>query len=91
MIAYKQYITIKDPKHVVLSDLPFRAGQRVEVVLLAEGEQPADRLNELQTLFKTTQAVPQAQTLTEGEIVAEIAAYRAGRYSQRRVVDYGRS
>jgi hypothetical protein len=41
MIAYKTYVTIADPKHVVLSDLPFRAGQRVEVVVIAEAEEDA--------------------------------------------------
>lgn len=38
MIAYKTFVTIEDPKCVVLSDLPFHAGQRVEVVVIAETE-----------------------------------------------------
>ena len=78
MMAYRQYVTVQDPKRIVLSNLPFRAGQRVEVVVIAEEEQPAARIQELRALFKTTQALPQAQAITEEEIAAEIAAYRAG-------------
>jgi hypothetical protein len=33
----------------------------------------------LKALFKETQALPQAKTITEEEIAAEIAAYRAGK------------
>ena len=79
MMAYRQYVTVQDPRQIVLSDVPFRAGQRVEVVMIAEEEQPAARVQELRALFKTTQALPQAQAISEDEIAAEIAAYRAGR------------
>jgi hypothetical protein len=77
MMAYRRYVTIQDPKQLVLSGLPFRPGQRVEVVMIAEEEQPAARVQELRALFKTTQALPQARAISEDEIVAEIAAYRA--------------
>ena len=76
MKAYKTYLTIQDPKHVVLSDLPFRPGQRVEVVLLATDDDLTNSIQELQTLLKTTQGLPQAQTISEDEIAAEIEAYR---------------
>ncbi|WP_292705006.1 MULTISPECIES: hypothetical protein [unclassified Nostoc] len=36
MNAYKKYIIITDPKQVILSDLPFQVGQRVEIIILAE-------------------------------------------------------
>ncbi len=78
MIAYKKYVTIEDPKRVVLADVPFRCGQRVEIVMIADDEESTARLQELQTLFKTTQALPQARALSEEEIAAEIDAYRAG-------------
>ena len=79
MIAYRQYATVQKSKQIVLSDLPFQPGQRVEVVVLAEDERPANRVRELRELFQTTQALPQAQAITEDDIAAEIAAYRAGR------------
>ena len=79
MIAYRQYTTVQASRQIVLSNVPFQPGQRVEVVLIAEEERPAARVQELRALFKATQALPQAQTITEEEIAAEIAAYRAGR------------
>ncbi|MFK5968687.1 MAG: hypothetical protein QM487_00985 [Candidatus Marithrix sp.] len=36
MLAYRQHITIKNPKHLVLNDLPLKAGQRVEVLILVK-------------------------------------------------------
>jgi len=78
MKAYKTSLTIKDPKRVVLSDLPFQTGQRVEVVFLAEEEPTASHIQDFQALLKTTQALPQGQLVSEEEIAAEIAAYRAG-------------
>ncbi len=77
MTTYRKYITIADPNNVTLSGLPFHPGQRVEVVLIARDEPSPAHLQELQTLFQTTQALPQAQTISESEIVAEIAADRA--------------
>jgi antitoxin ParD1/3/4 len=77
MNAYKTYITITNPNQVVLTDLPFRPGQRVEVVILADDERAA-RVEKLKALLAETQALPQAQAVSEDEIAAEIAAYRAG-------------
>jgi hypothetical protein len=79
MIAYRQYATVQKSKQIVLSDLPFQPGQRVEVIVIAEDEPPANRVRELRELFQITQALPQAQAITEDDIAAEIAAYRAGR------------
>jgi len=76
MIAYKTYITIENPKRVVLSNLPFRPGQRVEVVVIADDERAA-RVAGLKVLFSDTQSLPQARAISEDEIAAEIAAYRA--------------
>jgi len=49
MKAYKTYLIIQDPKHVVLPDVPFHAGQRVEVVLLAAESGEDTRIKELKT------------------------------------------
>ncbi|MEY2914979.1 MAG: hypothetical protein RLZZ184_4288 [Cyanobacteriota bacterium] len=55
MNAYKTYITIENPKQVVLSDLPFQVGQRVEIIVLAE-DNPQDTIsNKLRNLFDKTQ------------------------------------
>jgi hypothetical protein len=78
MKAYRTYLTIKDPKHVVLADTPFRPGQRVEVMLLTQDEDDTADLQELKALLKVTQGLPHIQALSEEEIAAEIAAYRSG-------------
>jgi antitoxin ParD1/3/4 len=76
--AFRTYLTIKDPKQVVISDLPFREGQRVEVVVLARDEADTARIQELKDLLKATQSLPQAQALSEEDIAREIEAYRSG-------------
>jgi hypothetical protein len=52
MIAHKRQLTIEDPERVVLTGLPFRAGQRVEIVILAEEDTlpTQTELDEEQTL-----------------------------------------
>ena len=77
MQAYRTKIKIKDPGELVLSNLPFRSGQVVEVLVLAE-EERENAVKELKALFKETQSLPQARTITEEEIRAEIEAYRSG-------------
>ena len=39
MNGYRTHVVISDPDYTVLRGLPFRVGQRVEVVLLEESEQ----------------------------------------------------
>ena len=42
MYAYKEIVTIDDPQRLVLKKpLPLRKGQRVEVFIVAEGEDEA--------------------------------------------------
>jgi hypothetical protein len=78
MNAYKKYITITDPKQVILSDLPFQAGQRVEIIILAEENPRASISKKLRDLFDKTQSIPGVQDISEAEIAAEIEAYRRG-------------
>jgi hypothetical protein len=77
MLVYRKFITVTDPKRIVLSDTPFQPGQRVEILAIADNERTAARMRELEALFATSQALPQAREISEEEIVAEIAAYRA--------------
>ncbi len=79
MLAYKQYVTIHDPAKVELTGLPFRKGQRIEVLMLAEDESQADRISELRALFGNTQSLPQVQAISDEMIAEELEAYRAGR------------
>lgn len=76
MNAYKKYITITDPKQAILSDLPFQAGQRVEIIILAEDNPRAEISKKVRNLFDKTQSLPEVQDITEAEIAAEIEAWR---------------
>lgn len=79
MLAYRKKLVIQDPKQVVLTDLPFEAGQEVEIFVLQDDSERERRVEELKALFNETQALSQLQSITEEEIAAEIAAYRGGR------------
>jgi len=79
MLAYKQYVTISDPAKMELTNLPFRKGQRVEVVMIAEDDDREARIDELRALFRKSQALPQAKAISEDTIAEEIEEYRAGR------------
>jgi hypothetical protein len=61
-------------KQIVPSDLPFQPGQRVEIVVIAEEEQPVNLVRELREVLQVTQALPQTRTISEDDI----AAYWAG-------------
>jgi antitoxin ParD1/3/4 len=78
MLAYKQYVTISDPSKMELTNLPFRKGQRIEVVMIADDDDRAVRVEELQNLFKNTQALPHIQAISEDMIAEEIEKYRSG-------------
>lgn len=78
MKAYRTYLTVTNPKEVVIPDVPFAAGQVVEVLFLVREEDQATSLQQLDALLKKTQASPQVQALTDDDIAAEIKAYRNG-------------
>ena len=80
MKAYKTYSTVSDLKQVILSDVPFRVGEKVEIVVLtAENGDRSERVRKLKNLFGKTQALPQVQAISEDDILREIDAYRNGK------------
>ena len=78
MQAYRTHLVIENHERVTVSNLPFRPGQYVEVLFIAQDTNRAATAQELQALLKETQALPKFQALTEDEIAAEIAAHRRG-------------
>ncbi|MFQ4146644.1 hypothetical protein [Chlorogloeopsis sp. ULAP02] len=78
MNAYKIYVTIEDPNNVVLSNLPFQRGQRVEVIILAEDNNRSAISQKIRDLFDRTQSLTEVQEIAEEDIAAEIEAYRRG-------------
>jgi hypothetical protein len=78
MNAYKTYVTVTESQELVLSNLPFQPGQKVEVIVIAEDDKRKDLSQTFKKLFDETQAIPGIQDITEEEIAAEIEAYRRG-------------
>lgn len=78
MTTYRQLVTIEDPDELVLRGLPFRRGQKVEVVVSAQDER-AQALQAMRDLFTRTQELPEAAAVTDEEIAAEVAAVRSAR------------
>lgn len=78
MKAYRTYLTVTDARQVVLDDLPFPPGQRVEVLVLAQDADRMEAVNRLMDLLRQTQALPQVQPVTDDMIAEEIEAYRSG-------------
>jgi len=66
----------EEPERVVLSGLPFRRGQRVGVVMIAEEELNKPAAEELRQLLRETQQLPAAKAVSEDQIAEEIAVSR---------------
>ncbi len=78
MEAYRTFLTVVDPRQIILEDVPFQPGQRVEVLVISQDTQTMS-VSELRTLFRATQSLPQIRGLSDEEIAAEVAAFRSGR------------
>lgn len=80
--AMRQIVRVKPGGVIEVRAPDLAPGTVAEIIVLTEAAGPqytADRAQELATLLKETQAMPQARAVSEEEIAAEIAAYRAGR------------
>lgn len=87
LTAYRKKVIVRPDGSIEIQDSLLKPGTEAEVIVLVESESEnaqaiQARLNEWKALFKETQALPQAQTITEEEIAAEIAAYRAGKKNE---------
>jgi hypothetical protein len=76
MNAYQTYLTIDNSQQVVLSNLPFAVGTKVEIKIQVVDEKRLAAANQLKSLFKEIQSLPSSQEITEEEIREEIDAYR---------------
>lgn len=75
MQAYKTMATMQERHRLVLGNIPFRAGQQVEVVVLTQPS--ANHITQIKALFAETQVLPQIQSISDEDIIKEIAAYRS--------------
>jgi hypothetical protein len=51
MQAYRTHLVIENPQQITFSNLPFHAGQYVEVLFLAHDESRAAAMQELKALL----------------------------------------
>lgn len=72
----KKVLIIDNSHNLLLSDLPFKTGEKVVVFVMSETDLTA-KLKKWQTLFKETQALHQVKNITDADIDAEIEAYRS--------------
>ena len=82
--ALRQNVVVQPGGVIEIRSPKLLPGTEVEVIVLMESSSAPEaareaRLRELKVLFQATQALPQAQAISEDEITAEIAAYRASR------------
>nr|VFJ63165.1 MAG: hypothetical protein BECKDK2373C_GA0170839_11049 [Candidatus Kentron sp. DK] len=71
----KHQLTMDNSRNLLLSNLPYRIGQKLTVIVMAEDEIQR-RQQKWKTFFKQLQALPVAQGLTDDDIAREIDAYR---------------
>jgi hypothetical protein len=78
--AVRKKVKVKADGQIEIRSPEFVPGAIAEVIVLFE--KPSDvqnrvkKIMEMKALIKSTQELPQAQTLTDDDILAEIAAYR---------------
>jgi hypothetical protein len=79
--AFRKKVTVRADGKIEIESANLKQGAKAEVIILIEdtNAERQKRVRRLKALFKATQALPQAKTITEEEIAAEIAAYRAGK------------
>ena len=76
MEIYRVQLTVNDPHELVLRDIPFAAGDVVEIVVRKPGKESlGDRWREL---MEDVRRNPATKSITEEDIAAEIEAYRSG-------------
>ncbi|NER07326.1 MAG: hypothetical protein F6K17_34540, partial [Okeania sp. SIO3C4] len=72
MNAYKKYVVIDNYQQLVLSNLPFAPGQKVEVIILAEEDNEVDgQLEELRQKIDSATEQILTGNVKDGELVFE--------------------
>jgi predicted DNA-binding antitoxin AbrB/MazE fold protein len=85
METFRTRTTVSKDGKLSIKNLPFRPGEKVEVIVRAETKKvsPAKRkalIGKMKSLFREIQSLPRAKTITEEEIQAEITAYRKSKH-----------
>ena len=78
--ALRKVVRVKPGGVIEITASELAPGTVAEVIVLTESTaDDVDRGRELAKLFKETQALRQARVVSEDDIAAEVAAYRASR------------
>ncbi len=77
MKAIKKSVIMKSSGRITLSGLPFKKGEKLEVIVFAD-EKSGSLAKEMKLLFKETQKLPVIKKITEADIIKEIKDYRSG-------------
>lgn len=77
MQAYKTYVTVESSGEIVLKNLPFAPGSRVEVVVIEESFEAEQAVAQWQASNQRIRALSGIEEITEADIQAEIDAYRS--------------
>lgn len=78
MKAIKKSVIMKSSGRITLSGLPFKKGEKLEVIVFADEKRGA-LAKEMKSLFKETQKLPVIKKITEADILKEIKDYRSGK------------
>lgn len=79
--ALRKKVIVSSDGRIEFKITDLEPGTQAEVIVLLE-ESKSDRqkrVKRLKSLFKASQALPQAKTISEKEIAEEIAVYRTGK------------
>jgi hypothetical protein len=69
MLGYRQYVTVQNPQHLVLSNLPVKAGQRVEVLILVTENTPVTNPAEVYTDAEWNKLEPDLRSELETQYI----------------------
>ncbi len=79
MKAYKKTVTLKSTGKLTLTGLPFKAGDRLDVIVLAE-EKKTENVKVIKASVQGNQEESSGSAeITEEEIYSEIKKYRSGK------------
>lgn len=79
MEAYKIHTVVGESGRLMLTGLPFKPGQRVEVVVVEEDRPPlSERTADLDRLFRLTQRIAQERGIADETVAHEVDACRGG-------------
>jgi hypothetical protein len=76
MKTIKKYLTVTEANSIILSNLPIKRGEKVEVIIHYQQNSKDRDITKLKKLFDETQALPHLKNISEEEVLDEIEMAR---------------